>query len=74
MLAGWVVGSVVGLGLCWMDGLKPVHPVNLGLVSGNVSTGLLSLGVNIAVVLAISLLWPGRVSVPAGQAVSGEAA
>jgi SSS family solute:Na+ symporter len=74
MLAGWVVGSVVGLGLCWMDGLKPVHPVNLGLVSGNVSTGLLSLGVNIAVVLAISLLWPGRVSAPAGQAVSGEAA
>lgn len=74
MLAGWIIGSVVGLGLCWMDGLKPVHPINLGFVSGNVSTGLLSLGVNIAVVLAISLLKPGRVHTSAGQVVSGEAA
>ncbi|QEO17630.1 sodium:solute symporter family protein [Acetobacter vaccinii] len=59
ILTGWVVGSVVGLGLCWMDGLKPIHPINLGLFSGNVSTGLISMCLNIVIVLAISMLRPG---------------
>ncbi|GBQ15999.1 hypothetical protein AA0482_1394 [Acetobacter cibinongensis NRIC 0482] len=59
MLAGWIVGTCVGMGLCWMDGLKPVHAVALGLFSGNVSTGLISLVVNIAVVALVSAIKPG---------------
>lgn len=58
MLAGWAVGTVVGVGLCWLDGLKPIHLIALGPFSGNVSTGLISLFVNIAVVSLITLVKP----------------
>ncbi|MFT8675820.1 MAG: sodium:solute symporter family protein [Acetobacter sp.] len=74
MLAGWLAGSVFGLGLCWMDGLKPVHPVHFGVISGNVSTGLLSLVVNIVVVLVVSLLWPARTTSTTKTEILKEAA
>lgn len=60
MLAGWLIGTVFGVSLCWMDGLKPIHPVNFGLFSGNVSTGLLALGVNVIVVVVVSTLYPAK--------------
>lgn len=50
---GWIVGSLTGLGLCWMDGLKPVHPIAFAGFSASVSTGLLGLVINIAVTLAL---------------------
>ncbi|KPH86931.1 sodium:solute symporter [Komagataeibacter intermedius AF2] len=53
LVAGWVIGSVAGLGLCWIDGLKPVHPVAFAGFSASVSTGLLALGINIAVTLTL---------------------
>jgi SSS family solute:Na+ symporter len=60
MLAGWLIGTVFGVSLCWMDGLKPIHPVNFGLFSGNVSTGLLALGVNVIIVVVVSALYPAK--------------
>ncbi|MDG6094752.1 sodium:solute symporter [Acetobacter sp. AN02] len=56
LLAGWAAGSVSGLALCWMDGLKPVHPVGFGDISWVVSTGLIALGINLVVVLVISVI------------------
>ncbi|MDT8872825.1 hypothetical protein RAA17_21350 [Komagataeibacter rhaeticus] len=53
LIAGWVIGSFTGLGLCWMDGLKPVHPIAFAGFSASVSTGLLGLAVNIVVTLAL---------------------
>ncbi|KFL90031.1 Na+/solute symporter [Acetobacter malorum] len=58
MLAGWAVGGLFGLGLCWMDGLKPIHMVTLGPLSGMISTGLLSLVVNLVVVGLVTLVKP----------------
>ncbi|GAL96255.1 Na+/solute symporter [Acetobacter tropicalis NRIC 0312] len=58
MLAGWVVGTVFGVGLCLMDSLKPIHFLYMGPFSGNVSTGLMSLVVNIVVVGLITLVKP----------------
>lgn len=56
LVAGWVIGSVAGLGLCWIDGLKPVHPVTFAGFSASVSTGLLALGINIAVTLMLGVV------------------
>ncbi|MFT8862846.1 MAG: hypothetical protein ABF916_07650, partial [Acetobacter fabarum] len=56
----WLIGTVFGVSLCWMDGLKPIHPVNFGLFSGNVSTGLLALGVNVIIVVVVSALYPAK--------------
>ncbi|ARW16739.1 sodium:solute symporter family protein [Komagataeibacter europaeus] len=56
LVAGWVIGSVAGLGLCWIDGLKPVHPVAFAGFSASVSTGLLALGINIAVTLMLGVV------------------
>ncbi|WP_243430122.1 sodium:solute symporter family protein [Acetobacter sacchari] len=56
MLAGWVIGTLVGLGLCWMDGLKPVHAVPLGGDAPTlISTGLIALIVNLLVVGVVTL-------------------
>lgn len=65
MLTGWAVGTVFGVGMCWMDGLKPIHPVHLGVFSGNVSTGLLSLAINIAMVALVSVMAPAKQNIPA---------
>ncbi|MBV1833327.1 sodium:solute symporter family protein [Novacetimonas pomaceti] len=73
LLLGWVIGSVSGLWLCWMDGLKPLHSVGSGGFSVAISTGLLALGINIVVTLGCSLmmraLFPSasRLTVPAEQ-------
>lgn len=64
MLSGWLIGTVFGVSVCWMDGLKPIHPVNFGLFSGNVSTGLLALGVNILIVLVVSAFFPAKKTAP----------
>ncbi|WNM07438.1 sodium:solute symporter [Komagataeibacter nataicola] len=53
LIGGWASGSLFGLGLCWMDGLKPVHPIAFGGFSASVSTGLLALGVNIVVTMVL---------------------
>lgn len=60
MIAGWVVGTVVGLWMCWGDGLKPVHSLALGGHSELISTGLIALLLNIAVVAVVSLLDPKK--------------
>ncbi|MBV1835858.1 sodium:solute symporter [Acetobacter estunensis] len=60
MLAGWVVGNIVGLSMCWADGLKPVHALGMGEHSMLVSTGLIALVVNIVVVCACSVFAFGR--------------
>lgn len=65
MLTGWAVGTVFGVGICWMDGLKPIHLVNLGLFSGNISTGLLSLAINIAMVALVSVMAPTKQNISA---------
>jgi SSS family solute:Na+ symporter len=41
-----------------MDSLKPIHFLYMGPFSGNVSTGLMSLVVNIVVVGLITLVKP----------------
>ena len=56
LLAGWIVGSVVGLSVCWMDGLKPVHPLGFGGSSELVSTGLIALVINLVVALAVNMV------------------
>lgn len=60
MLSGWVVGTVVGLAMCWSDGLKPVHTLAIGGWSELVSTGLLALVVNIIVAGVVSVIVPNR--------------
>lgn len=55
LITGWVAGSLIGLGLCWMDGLKPVHPVAFAGFSASVSTGLLALGINLAVTFTMAM-------------------
>lgn len=67
MLAGWTIGTVVGLGLCYMDGLKPVHTLALAGHSALVSTGLIALAVNIVVVAVFTLAQ--SVVAPAGARV-----
>ena len=55
LIAGWVIGSVVGLWLCWLDGLKPLHTIGTGTMTVAVSTGLLALVINIVVTLGCSM-------------------
>ncbi|RFD20808.1 sodium:solute symporter family protein [Komagataeibacter melaceti] len=56
LIAGWIIGSVSGLALCWMDGLKPVHPISFAGFSASVSTGLLALGINITATLTLAAI------------------
>ncbi|NHO31328.1 sodium:solute symporter family protein [Acetobacter fallax] len=56
MMAGWLIGMVVGLGMCWVDGLKPVHTLSFAGYSELVSTGLIALAVNITVVAAFTIV------------------
>ncbi|GBR01882.1 sodium:solute symporter family protein [Acetobacter oeni] len=56
MTAGWAAGMVTGLGICWMDGLRPVHTLTFSGYSELVSTGLIALAVNITVVAVFTAL------------------
>ena len=67
MISGWAIGSVVGLGICWMDGLKPVHALTLGSQTQLISTGLIALLVNIVVVAVVSVVVPERKLVVASR-------
>ena len=59
LLAGWAAGMAGGTVIVFADGLKPVHVLHLGGLHGvAVSTGLLALGLNLLVALAVSLLAP----------------
>ena len=59
LLAGWASGMAGGTVIVFADGLKPVHALPLvGPHGVAVSTGLLALGLNLLVALAVSLLAP----------------
>ena len=59
LLAGWAAGMAGGTATVFADGLKPVHALHLGGPHGvAVSTGLLALGLNLLVALAVSLPAP----------------
>jgi SSS family solute:Na+ symporter len=53
LLAGWAVGMVLGSGLCWLAGAKPVYPV-AGL--GAVYIGLTALAANLLVAGVITAI------------------
>ena len=56
--AGWAAGLAGGSWLAHLDGLKPIHTLQLGGAGHGVYTGLLALGVNVLVVLAVSAVLP----------------
>ena len=60
ILSGWIIGSVIGVGLTLADGLKPFHFLHLGIISGNISTALFSMVLNCIIVLLISWIRPGH--------------
>jgi SSS family solute:Na+ symporter len=56
LIAGWAVGFAGGSYLVWADGLKPLHTLQFGDAKLTMYTGLLALGVNVAVVFVGSLV------------------
>ena len=67
LLAGWAVGLVTGTTLAFMDGVKPVHTIDIGDGHYTVYTGLLALVINIVVAIVVQLVLPkaGRAPIPA---------
>ncbi len=61
LLAGWAVGLGSGTAVAYLDGLKPVHTLHLGSASYGLYSGLLALGANVLVAVAVNLLLPASV-------------
>lgn len=71
LLSGWAVGMAWGTWTAFTDGVKPVHTLHLGDVSLSVYTGLLALGLNIAVAVVVQVLVPrGRATPGTGPAAA----
>jgi SSS family solute:Na+ symporter len=49
LLTGWAVGLIAGTSIAFMDGVKPVHTLDIGDGHYTVYTGLLALTINIVV-------------------------
>jgi solute:Na+ symporter, SSS family len=58
LLAGWLVGIVVGTGLAASQGLKPVYTLQFGQVACPLYIGLIALVANIVVAVVVSYLAP----------------
>jgi SSS family solute:Na+ symporter len=56
LLTGWAIGLVSGTTIAFMDGVKPVHTLDLGDGHYTVYTGLLALVINVAVAVIAQLL------------------
>jgi len=60
LLAGWLVGILLGTWTAFADGVKPVHTLAIGGDHFTVYTGLLALAINIVVALVVQVVVPGR--------------
>ncbi|CAG4903284.1 monocarboxylate uptake permease MctP [Paraburkholderia gardini] len=60
LLAGWLVGIVIGTGLAIVQGLKPVYPLHLGGRTWPLYIGLIALVANIVVTFIVSAISPKR--------------
>jgi SSS family solute:Na+ symporter len=60
LLAGWAAGLVGGSVLVFLDGIKPVHTLDLGGNHYTVYTGLLALLLNIVLAIIVQALLPSR--------------
>jgi SSS family solute:Na+ symporter len=60
LLAGWLVGLVIGTGLAISQGLKPVFALHVGGAVYPLYIGLIALAANIVVAFALSVLLPAR--------------
>jgi SSS family solute:Na+ symporter len=69
LLAGWLVGIVLGTWTAFADGVKPVHSIVLGGDKFTVYTGLLALAVNVVVAVVVQALLRS----PAPATASGKA-
>jgi SSS family solute:Na+ symporter len=56
LLTGWAIGLVSGTTIAFMDGVKPVHTLDLGDGHYTVYTGLLALVINVVVAVIAQLL------------------
>ncbi|WP_118182552.1 monocarboxylate uptake permease MctP [Paraburkholderia phosphatilytica] len=67
LLAGWLVGIVLGTSLAASQGLKPVFTLHLGDSAWPLYIGLIALVANIVVTFVVSMLVPARRSAAEGQ-------
>ncbi|WP_206957820.1 monocarboxylate uptake permease MctP [Trinickia acidisoli] len=67
LLAGWLVGIVVGTSLAASQGLKPVYALHIGGATWPMYIGLIALVANIVVAAVVSLAMPARRSTAEGQ-------
>ena len=67
LLAGWLVGIVIGTGLAIAQGLKPVYAMHVGSETWPLYIGLVALVANIVVTFVLSAIVPKRGTV-AGHA------
>ena len=56
LLAGWLVGIVLGTWTAFADGVKPVHSILVGGDKFTVYTGLLALAINVVVAVVVQAL------------------
>ncbi|HTR07791.1 MAG TPA: sodium:solute symporter [Paraburkholderia sp.] len=66
VLAGWLVGVVLGTGLAASQGLKPVFTLHVGDSAWPLYIGLIALAANIVVTFSVSLVVPARQSAATG--------
>jgi len=67
LLAGWLVGIVIGTGLAIAQGLKPVYAMHVGSETWPLYIGLVALLANMVVTFVLSAIVPKRGTV-AGHA------
>ena len=60
LLAGWLVGIVIGTGLAIAQGLKPVYAMHVGSETWPLYIGLVALAANIVVTFVLSAIMPKR--------------
>ena len=64
LLTGWAVGLISGTTIAFMDGVKPVHTIDIGGGHYTVYTGLLALAINVVVASIAQLALGQRGSKP----------
>lgn len=60
LLAGWLVGFLGGTWLVWINGLKPLQAISLGVAPFTVYIGLLALLANVVVAVLVNLFAGSR--------------
>ena len=58
LLTGWAAGLVSGTAIAFLDGVKPVHTLDLGDGHYTVYTGLLALLINVVVATVVQVVLP----------------